>query len=160
MLSVGNTSAHLNLLYKILSIYCAADDEAVDLIYKNGRVEVARKDEIIFHAKRADESEYFQLEGITHRFNANEDNDIITTGIYQDTTVITPHFARTIQNQSIFSLQALTDCTYFKIEANTFDKLREQNQTLKQFARAVIEKEFTRNLNFKYFSVHLLPKKG
>src|SRR5690606_40793743 len=57
-----------------------------------------------------------------------------------------PHFTRTTNNQSIFSLQALTDCTYLKVPAGIFRDIIDQDQQVRQFGRTVVEKEFVRNL--------------
>jgi CRP-like cAMP-binding protein len=137
------------LLTRVLNNYAPVGGEASEIIFENGNAEVYRKDEVIFHENRFNAFEYFQLDGISHRFNVDSDKYSLTTGIYQNETIITPHFARTKNNQSIFSLQALTDCTFFKVPAGTFNDLREQNQQIKGFARAVVEREFARNLNFE-----------
>lgn len=137
------------ILHRILNAYAPVGQAAIDLIFHNGTIEDLRKNEIVFHEKRFNAFEYFQLEGVSHRFNVDSDMQIWTTGIYQDEIVITPHFTRTNNGQSIFSLQALTDCTYLKVPAGTFRDLSDQNQQIKKFGRAVVEKEFTRSLQFE-----------
>jgi CRP-like cAMP-binding protein len=137
------------ILSRILNAYAPVGQAAVELIFENGNVEEVRKDEIIFHEKRFNAFEYFQLEGVSHRFNIDSDTQTVTTGIYQNEIVITPHFTRTTNSQSIFSLQALTDCCYLKVPAGTFRDLSDQNQQIRMFGRAVVEREFIRNLNFE-----------
>lgn len=137
------------ILSRILNAYAPVGQAAVELIFENGNVEEVRKDEIVFHEKRFNAFEYFQLEGVSHRFNVDSDTQSVTTGIYQNEIVITPHFTRTTNGHSIFSLQALTDCSYLKVPAGTFRDLSDQNQQIKMFGRAVVEKEFIRNLNFE-----------
>ena len=100
------------ILSRILNAYAPVGQAAVELIFENGNVEEVRKDEIVFHEKRFNAFEYFQLEGVSHRFNVDSDTQSVTTGIYQNEIVITPHFTRTTNGHSIFSLQALTDCSY------------------------------------------------
>lgn len=119
------------------------------LIFEAGELEDAKKNQLVFQEKRFNGFEYFQLGGISHRFNLDEDKQPLTTGIFQDETVITPHFARTRNGHSIFSLQALTDSTFLKVPAGRFRELSDTHQQILLFGRAVVEKEFIRNLNFE-----------
>lgn len=137
------------ILGRILNAYAPVGQSALELIFESGSVEEVRKDEIIFHEKRYNAFEYFQLEGVSHRFNVDSDKQALTTGIYQNEVVITPHFTRTMNGQSIFSLQALTPCCFLKVPAGTFRDISDQNQQIRMFGRAVIEKEFIRSLNFE-----------
>jgi CRP-like cAMP-binding protein len=137
------------ILNRILNLYAPVNKTAADLIFQSGSVEMSTKGEIVFHEKRFNGFEYFQLEGISHRFNIDGDSQALTTGIYQHEVVITPHFARTPNGQSIFSLQALTNCMYLKVPAGTFREISSQNDQIRMFGRAVIEQEYIRNLNFE-----------
>jgi CRP-like cAMP-binding protein len=69
--------------------------------------------------------------------------------IYNGPQVITPHFARNTRSQSIFSLQALTDCAFLKIPIGNFDEFRFANEQARAFGQRVVEKEFIRNLNYE-----------
>jgi CRP-like cAMP-binding protein len=140
---------HTQILNRILNAYAPVSESAVDLIWTSGSIETVKKNEVIFHEKRFNAFEYFQLEGISHRFNTDGDLQALTTGIYQNEIVITPHFARTPNSQSIFSLQVLTDCTYLKVPAGTFREISRQNEQILRFGRAVIEQEYIRNLKFE-----------
>lgn len=137
------------ILTGILNAYAPVSRDAVNIILDSGSIETIRKNEVIFYEKKFNAFEYFQLEGIAHRYNVDGDSQIITTGIYQNGTVITPHFTRTINGQSIFSLQALTDCIYVKVPAGAFREISEQNQQIRLFGRAVVEQEFIRSLHFE-----------
>ncbi|MEZ5028066.1 MAG: hypothetical protein R2765_04695 [Ferruginibacter sp.] len=136
-----------------------------ELIFNNGSIEVVRKDDIIFHEKKINAFEYFQLIGVSHRFNVDTDMQTVTTGIYQNEIVITPHFTRTTNDKSIFSLQALTECHYLKIPAGIFREISDQNLPIKMFGRAV-EKVY-KKLKFRSAfpfpqckgKVNLFPKK-
>jgi CRP-like cAMP-binding protein len=137
------------ILSRILNTHATVGHAAVSLVFESGNLEVVKKNEIIFHEKRFNAFEYFQLKGVSHRYNVDDDAQTITTGIYQNEIVLTPHYTRTTNGQSIFSLQALTDCIYLKIPAGTFHDIREQNQQIRMFGKAVVEKEFIRSLNFE-----------
>lgn len=140
---------YLIILSRILNTYSPVGQTAAELIFNNGSIAVVRKDDIVFHEKKFDAFEYFQLIGVSHRFNVDTDMQTVTTGIYQNEIVITPHFTRTTNDKSIFSLQALTECHYLKVPAGKFREISDQNLQIKMFGRAVVEKEFIRNLNFE-----------
>ena len=136
-------------LNKMLNAYVPIGTEACQLILEKGIIEPYSKNEIIFHVKRLNEFEYFQLEGLSHRFNVDSKAQVLTTGIYQNGVIITPNFARTKNGQSIFSLQALTDCTFLKIPINIFEELRHQNQQIEKLSHKVVEQEFSKCLNLE-----------
>lgn len=125
------------------------DVSTTETLWQQGTLETLKKNEVLFHEKRFNAFEYFQLEGVSHRFNLDKDQHPVTSGIYQNEIVITPHFTRTSNCYSIFSLQTLTDCTYLKVPAGIFRELSDQHLQLRMFGRAVVEKEFIRNLNFE-----------
>jgi hypothetical protein len=135
-------------LSRLLNGYSSVGQEAIDQIFTGGSVEVVRKDEIVFHENRFNAFEYFQLEGVSHRYNTDSEKHVLTTGIYQNETVIPPNFARTTNGLSIFTLEALTDCTYFKIPVDRFGELLDKNQQIKMLGHVVIEKEFAKSLKF------------
>jgi hypothetical protein len=133
----------------ILNSYSPIAPSTAALIFESGDLQSFKKNEIVFPEKRYNAFEYFQLQGISHRFNTDENQQILTTGIYLHATVITPHFARTMNGQSIFSIQALTDCVFVKVPIGTFNEFRESNQQIRTFGQRVVEKEFIRNLNYE-----------
>ncbi|ULQ53183.1 Crp/Fnr family transcriptional regulator [Flavihumibacter fluvii] len=134
---------------RILNNYSPVSPSTMETVIDSGNLQVYKKNDIIFPEKKFNAFEYFQLEGITHRYNNDEDNQAITTGIYTGEEVITPHFARTINSQSIFSLQALTACSFIRIPIGAFDKFRFTNDEIRAFGQRVVEKEFIRNLNYE-----------
>lgn len=138
---------HTALLGAILNAYSPVSPSIVQLVLENGIYQSYKRNEIIFSEKRYNAFEYFQLEGIAHRYNTDENQQVLTSGFYQNETVITPHFARTTNSQSIFSLQALTDCQYLKVPVGTFDELRDAHPSVRAFGQRVVEKEFVKSLN-------------
>lgn len=136
-------------LKKTLLRYHPLSDEEVALIADSGEVHDYDKNEIIITAGRYNAYEYFQLSGISHRYNQDEEQKKVTTGIYCEQEVITPHFARTRNNQSIFSLQAITPCQYVQVAIGSFDNLRLSNPNIRDFGQRVVEKEFRSNLQFE-----------
>lgn len=104
------------------------------------------KNELIISEGKNDRNEYFLLEGICHRFNVSEEGKEVTTGIYYPSSVIVPHFARTLKSKSIFSLQALTSVVFGKLTAATFDTLRQNHPDIRAFGQMVVEKELSKNI--------------
>ena len=114
------------------------------------------KNHIIFSEGKKNHSEYVLISGIVHRFNISDKGDAITTGFYMSKSVITPHFARTNNGKSIFSLQCLTDVTLAEILATDLDNLRYANKEFNDFGQRIIESELVRTFNnevvFRSFS--------
>jgi CRP-like cAMP-binding protein len=134
---------------ELLNSYSMLPEDLARLIYEQGRVEPYSKDEIIFHEKRFNDLEYFQLEGLSHRYIVDNESNKLTTGIYEEQIVITPHFGRTANSQSIFSLQALSDSTYFIIPAITFEQIRRENIQIEKVAQNIVTREYIRLINLE-----------
>lgn len=105
------------------------------------------KDKTIFQSGKPNAFEYFLLSGMLQRFNLNEKGEEITTGFYQDLSVVTPHFARTINGKSIFSLRSLTPVELIAIPVKEFDQLRMNNEEFEQFGQRVIEGELIKTIS-------------
>ena len=121
----------------------------LDAFIKSGELRTYKKSHIIFRQNTPDSNEYFQLNGITHRFNTSEDGLNVSTGIYHGSKIITPQFARTENKKSIFSLQALVDTTCFVVPAEKFQELRNSIPEIWSLGQRVVETEFQELLNFE-----------
>lgn len=104
------------------------------------------KDTYLVREDKNDEREYFLLEGLMHCCNIADDGRIVTTDILYAPVVVVPHFARTQQRRSLFSIQALTTCVAAHIPVSIFDKLRYAYLDIGAFGNAVVEKELSRHL--------------
>lgn len=124
-------------------------DADVARIMSHGETKTFHKNEIVFLEGRYNAFEYFQLSGISHRYNDDENGNPVTTGIYREFDVVTPHFARTRNNQSIFSLQAISSSTFFQVPIGMFDELRMNYPAIRDFGQCVVEKEFKAHLHFE-----------
>lgn len=133
----------------LINSYSPVTPVMIEKMMDSGSLQEYRKNEIVFAEKKFNAFEYFQLQGISHRFNTDADNQVITTGIYNGQQVITPHFARNSRSLSIFSLQALTDSIFLKIPIGNFDEFRFTNEQVRAFGQRVVEKEFIRSLNYE-----------
>lgn len=104
------------------------------------------KNEIVFSEGKKNSNEYFLIEGVLHRFNVTENGESVTTGFYLGYSVITPNFARTIKNKSLFSLQALTETIIVEIPVVDFDNLRFTNKEFQLFGQRVLEEELSKSV--------------
>lgn len=99
------------------------------------------KSKDIFVEGKKNNLEYILISGVLHRYNISDKGDIVTTGFYLPKSVITPHFARTNRDKSIFSLQTLTDTVIAEITVNELDNLRYNNKEFHEFGQRIIESE-------------------
>src|SRR6476469_773988 len=104
-----------DLLVELLRYYFPVSSGSAELILEHGIFCAYDRNSMIFHEGRANDCEYFQLDGITHRFNVNGMEQAVTTGIQNGSQAIIPHFARTHNGVSIFSLQALSSTLFFRL---------------------------------------------
>lgn len=129
---------------ELLNRFGPIADDVAQVVFAQGRVEPYAKDEIVFHEKRLCEFEYFQLEGLSHRYIYDSESNKLTTGIYEGSLVITPHFARTKESENIFSLQTLSESTFFAIPVKKFDALRSEYAEVEFFSESAVASEFKR----------------
>jgi CRP-like cAMP-binding protein len=121
-------------------------EEARTLFTSHATVREYEKGEIIFREKRSNSTEYILLDGILHRYNTTPQGLPVTTGFYQAAAAITPHFARTIAEQSLFSLEALTRSVVAEISVEDLDRLRSISPELERFGARVVANELLSNL--------------
>lgn len=121
-------------------------DSSQQLLWSKCQLYEGNKMQLIFSKDKANEFEYILVDGILHRFNMNDKGEIITTGLYMGPRVITPHFARTVNNKNIFSLQALTNVVLLEIPVRQLDELRYNVPEFRLFGQTVLENELAANL--------------
>ena len=130
-------------LYKILDIFKIASPQSKEIFMQQSKTIELQKNEIIFTEGKKNQSEYILLSGVVHRYNISEKGENVTTGFYMPDSVITPHFARTNEGKSIFSLQAFTEVVLVEISVKELDYLRHTNLEFHAFGQRVIESECT-----------------
>lgn len=106
------------------------------------------KQQHITETGKKDLNEYFLLDGIVHRYTFSEEGEFITTGFYTGPTIITPNFARTSDQKSIFSLQALLPSVMAVIPVDKLDDLRTSTPEIRRWGQRVVEREL------KYAFIH------
>lgn len=88
-----------------------------------------------------DKSEYVLLNGIVRTFLLNTVGDEITLHFFEDNSVLPPHVTRTCKGKSLLYIEALTDCTFAKIDAKAFESLMINNLEIREFGNSVLRQE-------------------
>ena len=110
---------------------------------KSEVVELPKNHNIFLEGKK-NHFEYVLISGVVHRYHISDKGDTVTSGFYMPKSVITPHFARTNNGKSIFSLQCLTDVALAEILVTDLDNLRYTNKEYNEFGQRIIEAELAR----------------
>ena len=128
-------------LFDILKNYGIITDFSRNLFLEKTTIAEFSKNTDIFLERKKNNSEYILISGVAHRYNISDKGDIVTTGFYMSGAVVTPHFARTIDGKSIFSLQCLTEAHIAVIPVMELDSLRYNNDECFKFGQKVLEDE-------------------
>lgn len=110
-------------------------------ITDESEIKTIQKQQHIVETGKKDLNEYFLLDGIVHRYTLQEKGEFITTGFYAGPTIITPNFARTSDQKSIFSLQALMPSVIAVIPVEKLDELRTSTPEIRRWGQRVVERE-------------------
>ena len=131
-------------LFEILKGFGVVSELSKKLFMDKAAIlEIARNRDIFIEGTK-NNSEYILIEGVLHRYNISDKGDIVTTGFYMSGAVVTPHFARTYEGKSIFTLQSLTDTVIAEIPVGELDNLRYANNEFGKFGQRIIEAELVR----------------
>lgn len=120
--------------------------QAQSMFWEKGALKNYARNDLLFAAGKLNGMEYLLLEGVLHRFNDDAKGDSVTTGFYLGPAAVTPHFARTSQGRSLFSLQALTPVLVAEIPVAELDRLRYASREFQLFGLKVVEEEVSKNL--------------
>jgi CRP-like cAMP-binding protein len=110
---------------------------------KANSIELPKNQDLFLEGKK-NHFEYVLISGVVYRYNISDKGDTVTTGFYMPKSVITPHFARTNNGKSIFSLQTLTDVVLAEILVTDLDNLRHTNKEFNDFGQRIIKAELAR----------------
>lgn len=137
---------HSQFLQEALSRYGLITTASLKLFKEHATISELPKNCTVFAENKQNNSEYIVLNGILHRFIANENGDDTTIGFYQTATVVTPHFSRTINSKNLFTLQTLTSAIVAEISVTTLDTLRMSIPEFREFGQRVLEAELSANV--------------
>jgi len=101
----------------------------------------------IFKPNQPEQSEYILLQGIVRTFLLNTEGEEITLSFFEDKTVLPPFVTRTDKGKSILYSEAITDCTFAKIDAKGFESLMIANLEIREFGNTVLRQELLNKVN-------------
>lgn len=130
-----------NILSGLLTKYYSLPSKQLQRIIEACELKLFKRQQHITETDQKDNSEYFLLDGIVHRYSLVEKGDFITTGFYVGPAILSPNFTRTSGRKSIFSLQALVSSTVAQISVEKMDQLRETDMDIRRWGQKVIEQE-------------------
>ena len=133
-----------NKLSDILNDFGIVSTFSKQLFLDKADVVELPKNHNIFLEGKKNHFEYILISGVVHRYYISDKGDTVTSGFYMPKSVITPHFARTNNGKSIFSLQCLTDVVLAEILVADLDNLRYTNKEYNEFGQRTIEAELAR----------------
>lgn len=133
------------ILLKLINGYYFLSNEYHQLIFEECEIVQLGKQQHLIETGQREDSEYFLIDGIIHRYTLVEKGEFITTGFYVGPAVITPNFARTLDGKSIFSLQVLVDSTVIIIPAKKLDAMRNSEKEIRKWGQRVVEQELKKN---------------
>lgn len=133
-----------DILDKILNHFGISSIASKQLFKDKSVIKELPKNRDIFVEQKKNEFEYFLIAGVVHRYNISDMGEIVTAGFYMGNSIITPHFARTNNGKSIFSLQSLTDIVLAEIPVIDLNNLRNCNSEFQKFGQETIEAELTK----------------
>lgn len=136
----------LNQLKTTLHELGIKSESSKKLFIEQSVIKQYQKSTTLFFEQKKNEKEYLLLEGVLFRYNIDDKGNIVTTGFYMAQTVITPHFARTINGQSLFTLETLTDVCLIEIPVSALNNLRSNNLEINRFGQKIVESELLNNL--------------
>jgi CRP-like cAMP-binding protein len=136
-----------SILKNLIDKYHKINARSLGMIMENCSIKQLKKDEYLTKEGKTDSHEYFLLEGLLQRNILNDKGEMITTGFYLEETVLTPHFARTINKKSIFNIQALTDVRIAVLPVLILDSLRYSYDDIRSFGLRAVEKELMNTLS-------------
>jgi CRP-like cAMP-binding protein len=96
---------------------------------------------ILLKPQQSDQSEYILLDGIARTFLLNTQGEEITLSFFEENTVLPPYITRTENKKSLLYCEALTDCTFAKIDAKAFETLMIENLEIREFGNSVLRQE-------------------
>lgn len=96
---------------------------------------------IFLKPHQPDQSEYILMSGIARTFLLNTEGDDITLCFFEDNTVLPPYVTRTENGKSLLYCEALSDCTFAKIDAKAFENLMIENLEIREFGNSVLRQE-------------------
>jgi|GEM_PF-452569 len=153
MFHLDMNGKYQEILSGLINRYYILPSEQLQLITEESEIVNFNRNQTITEAGQQNIHEYFILDGIVHRYIIIEKGEFITTGFYVGPAIMTPNFARTSDQRSIFSLQTLVSSVVAQIPVKKLDDLRTSDKHIRKWGQKVVEQElkisFSRETRFR-----------
>lgn len=143
--------ASFEALHQLLQRYLPLSGNSIARIESVVKPVELRVGDLIAEPQSRDMYEYLLISGVIQRYVISDDGVPVTTALYCDGTVLTPHMARTENGLSLYYLKALTNCCVYFIPVREFDALRYSFEDIRLFGMKVVEEELRRTLENETF---------
>lgn len=100
-----------------------------------------KKGELIATAGRANNLEYFIIEGICKSFLHTPEGDEVTISFFMSSSILSPSTTRNKEGRSMINIRALTDIQVATIDADEFEKLMVEDLEIRHFGNSVLRNE-------------------
>ncbi|RZV56229.1 MAG: Crp/Fnr family transcriptional regulator [Flavobacteriaceae bacterium] len=105
-----------------------------------------KKGEPVTTVGRANNLEYFLIEGICKSFLHTPDGEEVTISFFMSNSIISPSTTRNKEGRSMINIHALTDVEIATINADEFEKLMVEDLEIRNFGNTVLRNELMKKV--------------
>lgn len=137
-----NKVSYLNSLNAYLSSYATISATSFELIKNLVKFQRLAKNEILIAEGEIARSIYFLGRGAIRAYSSNAEGHTYNKNIFLKNKMVGSMVSSLLQKPSTFTLQALEDCVLLSINFIKFKQLINENEDLKNYYIAYIEKDW------------------
>ena len=134
------------IFVELFCSYADFQEKALDELFSLLTIKTIKKGTEIVLQGKPNTKDYYLFNGILREFLIDENGNEITLNFHYNQSIITPNFCRTNKKISLFTIQALSDCTIAEIESTRIEKYRVENIEFFNASAQIITKLFKNNV--------------
>ncbi|WP_282162735.1 Crp/Fnr family transcriptional regulator [Ulvibacterium marinum] len=105
------------------------------------------KGDLLLNPNQSDSWEYILLQGVARTFLLNTEGEEITLSFFEDNTILPPYVTRTKNGRSLLYCEAITNCTFARLDAKAFEALMVENLEIRDFGNTVLRQELLQKVD-------------
>ncbi|WP_425237576.1 Crp/Fnr family transcriptional regulator [Ulvibacterium sp.] len=105
------------------------------------------KGDLLLNPNQSDSWEYILLQGVARTFLLNTEGEDITLSFFEDKAILPPYVTRTRNGRSLLYCEALTHCTFARMDAKAFEALMVENLEIRDFGNIVLRQELLQKVD-------------
>ncbi|RKN81695.1 Crp/Fnr family transcriptional regulator [Ulvibacterium marinum] len=105
------------------------------------------KGDLLLNLNQSDRWEYVLVQGIARTFLLNTEGEEITLSFFEDNTILPPYVTRTKNGRSLLYCEAITNCTFARLDAKAFEALMVENLEIRDFGNTVLRQELLQKVD-------------